>query len=299
MNTSIAAATPREPQAPTLIASYFTLAGNIKPLEGLVVSPLPFRARAEAAGRAGFNGFGFELTDLDHILTHTTPADVRAILDDNGLNVVEIEVLLDWFLTDERRIASDLARRRMLELAGALGARHIKVGSDLTGSPWPMAAIGDAFAALCDEAAAVGTRVGIELLPVATLATLEQGVDVVRHAGRANGGLVIDIWHMTRGQVDFASIARLTPQMITHVELNDGPATPVRSFFEETICCRELCGEGAFDIEGFLGAIAATGYDGTFGIELLSDAHRLRDVDTAAARAAATTRHCMERWYRR
>lgn len=283
---------------PDLVASYFTLAGNIKPLEGVVVSPRSFRERAEAAGRAGFTGFGFEQTDLDNILRSTPLAEVRAILAANGLRVVEIEVLLDWFVDGERRAASDATRARMLECAAELGASHIKVGSDLAGGAWPLPHIAGEFARLCDEAAAAGTRVGIELLPVASLATLEQGMAVVTGAGRANGGLVIDIWHMTRGNIDFAEIAKLPASAITHVELDDGPAVAERGFFEETICCRELCGEGAFDIEGFLQAIAATGYEGTFGIELLSDTHRLRSVDEAAQRAYSTTRGCLDRYFR-
>jgi sugar phosphate isomerase/epimerase len=282
---------------PALIASYFTLAGDIKPLEGIVVSPWSFRERAEAAGRAGFSGFGFELCDLEHILQSATTAEVRTILAANGLHLVEIEVLLDWFCDGDRRIASDSARRRMLRLAEELGASHIKVGSDISGGAWPLDRVTEEFARLCDEAASAGTRVGIELLPVASLATIEDGMTVVSGAGRENGGLVIDIWHMTRGNIDFAQIAALPRSVITHVELDDGPAVPERSFFEETICCRELCGEGHFDIQGFLRAIRATGYDGTFGIELLSDAHRMRSVDEAASRACDTTRECLRRWF--
>lgn len=282
---------------PELIASYFTLAGDIKPLEGIVVSPRSFRERAEAAGRAGFNGFGFELCDLEHVLQSTSLREVRSILQANGLHLVEIEVLLDWFCEGERRVASDSARERMLRLAESLGACHIKVGSDITGAEWPLDRVTEEFARLCDQAARAGTRVGIELLPVASLATLTDGMAVVEGAGRKNGGLVIDIWHMTRGNIDFSEIAALPRSSITHVELDDGPAVPQRSFFEETICCRELCGEGQFDIAGFLGAIRATGYQGTFGIELLSDAHRLRSVDEAAQRACQTTRDCLQRWF--
>ena len=284
-------------QGPDLIASYFTLAGDIKPLEGIVVSPRTFRQRAEAAGRAGFTGFGFELCDLEHILSSTPITEVRTILDANGLKHVEIEVLLDWFCNGERRAASDQARRSMLGFAEALGARHIKVGSDLACGTWPLEQVAAEFALLCDEAATAGTRVGIELLPVASLASLKDGMAVVRGAQRSNGGLVIDIWHMTRGNIAFSDIANLPRDAITHVELDDGPAVPERGFFEETICCRELCGEGCFDIRGFLEAIKATGYDGTFGIELLSDTHRLRDVDEAARRAYSTTRNCLQRWF--
>lgn len=282
---------------PDLIASYFTLAGDIKPLEGLVVSPRTFRQRAEAAGKAGFTGFGFELCDLEHILESMPLAEVRTILAANGLKHVEIEVLLDWFCDGERRAASDKARRSMLRFAEGLGARHIKVGSDLLCGVWPLEDVAAEFALLCDEAGKAGTRVGIELLPVASLANLADGMSVVNNAGRANGGLVIDIWHMTRGNIAFSDIATLPREAITHVELDDGPAVPERGFFEETICCRELCGEGHFDIKGFLEAIKATGYEGTFGIELLSDAHRLRNVDEAAERAYSTTRQCLRRWF--
>jgi hypothetical protein len=50
---------------------------------------------------------------------------MKHILDDHGITEIEVEFLLDWFCTDQRRVVSDETRRLLLDGAEGLGARHI------------------------------------------------------------------------------------------------------------------------------------------------------------------------------
>jgi sugar phosphate isomerase/epimerase len=267
---------------PDLICTYLTLAGNIGPFDRKAVSPVGLAERAEAAGTAGYRGLGFNLHDITHLLKTLGAAQVNAILDDNGLVHRELEVLLDWFVDGERRVASDLERRQLLQAAEGIGARHIKVGADLTGKTWPLDQLVEEFSRLCDQAVEAGTAITIELLPTSNLADLQTGRIIVEQAGRANGGLLLDIWHMVRGNIGMAAIASLPPGIVNHVELDDGPLLPRSDYLTDTIYRRVAPGAGEFPCGEFLDAIAATGYHGLYGVEILSDAYRTMPVAQAA-----------------
>lgn len=279
---------------PDIICTYFTLAGNVSPFDQNTASPVSLLDRAEAAGAAGYKGLGFGADDIANLLDSIGASEVNSILDHNGLVHRELEVLLDWFVTDERRIASDRQRQRLLSAAQAIGARHIKVGADITGKTWPLSQIVDEFATLCIDAAKVGTAITIELFPTSNLPDLQIGRAVVEGAGQPNGGLLLDSWHMVRGHINMASIAALPPGIINHVELDDGPLYPSAGYIEDTITSRVAPGEGGFPLEAFIDAIKATGYDGLYGVEILSDEYRRMPVREAARRSFEPTRKLLQ-----
>jgi hypothetical protein len=52
---------------------------------------------------------------------------------------------------------------------------------------------------------------------------------------------------------------------------------------------RQLCGEGALDVTSFIRAIRATGFEGPWGVEILSDEHRKRSLQDQVTKSYATT----------
>jgi len=269
------------------ICTFFTHAGNLSPMSAPAVSPLPLEQRARAVADAGFAGIGFGREDINRSLEQYGAAGVRAILDDYGLIHRELEVLLNWFVDDSRRKESDLHRAQLLDAAEIIGARHIKVAGDVSGKVWPMNLLIDEFAGLCEQAANVGTAITIELYPSSNLADLQTGFAIVNGAGKNNGGLLLDIWHMLRGHVPLSAIASLPGGIVNHVELDDGAMLPVSDYFSDTINQRLNCGEGEFPIKAFLSALDSIGYDGLFGVEILSEQWRLKPVEVATAEAFA------------
>jgi sugar phosphate isomerase/epimerase len=216
---------------------------------------------------------------------------VRSILQANGQTIIEVEILSDWFAEGERRAASDAMRADLLEAAEALGAHHIKVSGDMGGVAWPLDRLAETFRGLCDDAARVGAKVGIEIMPWSNLSTTQNTLPVVEAAGAPNGGLLIDIWHVSRAGVNFAEIGRLRRETIISVEIDDAAETPVEDLWEDTLHHRLLPGEGSFDIAGFLSEVEKTGYDGPVGIEVISTSHRKKSLkDAAEAGYAAAAR---------
>jgi sugar phosphate isomerase/epimerase len=107
-------------------------------------------------------------------------AGIRSLLQDNGLVHVELELLTDWWTDGPRRQRSDTVRRKLLSAAEALGARHIKVGPDVTDQPWDHDRWVTEFAALAEDAHQAGTRVGLEFLPWSNIKTVHDGLRLVR-----------------------------------------------------------------------------------------------------------------------
>jgi sugar phosphate isomerase/epimerase len=277
---------------PELTPTFFTLAGDIRPFGPSAVSAHSLRERAAAAARAGYRGFGFGFQDLEHCIDTHGIAGVNSILDDHGLVHREIEVLVDWFVEGPRRQASDGQRQRMLQAAEQLGARHIKVAGDVSGTTWPMDHMTGAFARLCDEARDAGTAVTIELFPTSNLSDLQTGRTLVEGAGRANGGLLLDIWHMVRGHITMDGIAALPEGIVNHVEIDDGTLLPGADYITDTIDNRLAPGEGEFPLADFICAVEATGYRGLYGVEILSDTFRRMPPEEAASRSFRAAAAC-------
>jgi sugar phosphate isomerase/epimerase len=268
-----------------LLASYWTISCGV-PHTDQEYSPFDFRDRVESAARAGFTGVGIWHADLEHVLKKRTLREMKQILDDNGINHIELEFLTDWFLDGERKKQSDICKRKLLDAAEALCAHHIKVG-DFYQEKASMPRLSEAFAKLCSEAAEHGSKVGFELMPFAMIQTLEDSLKLVN--GASNGGICLDTWHIVKLKIPYDELRRIPSQYIISVELNDGTFDCPWSLHEDTVNHRRLCGEGEFDVKGFIRALHDAGYRGPWGIEVLSEELRKWPLEKLTTRAFEST----------
>ncbi len=271
-----------------LLASYWTISGGALPHTDREYSPFDFKDRVEAAAKAGFKGVGIWHADLDHILESRSLAEMKRILDDNGITHVELEFLCDWFLEGDRKKQSDIQKRKLLSAAAALEARHVKVG-DFYHEKYSMPQLMEAFAALCSDAAEYGAKIGFELMPFAMIDSLKDSLTMIEGAGAANGGIVFDLWHLVKLRIPYEEVQQTPLKWIVGVELNDGTFTAPWSLHEDTVNHRRFCGEGEFDVKGFVECIRKAGYAGPWGIEVLSEELRRLPLQEATAHAFQTT----------
>jgi sugar phosphate isomerase/epimerase len=273
-----------------LIASYWTIAGKLNFADGMDLdgSPIEFLQRVKAAIGGGYTGVGLTYPDLQKTVSRYGYDGISSILRDNGVKLFEVEFLTDWFTDGDRRRQSDLIRRKLLSAAEKTGARHIKVGGDMEGKSWPVDQVIRCFAELCDQAKNAGTNVVLEILPWSNIPDIKSGIEVVSSADKSNGGLLVDIWHMARGGIPYDEVASLPRRFLGHVELSDAAPKAIGPLIEDTVNHRRLCGEGSFDVPAFLRSIKATGYDGPFGIEIISDEQRNRPLKEAVERSFTT-----------
>jgi sugar phosphate isomerase/epimerase len=269
---------------PDLMNLFWTHAG-IFPGD-VEISRFDFRSRVEASAKAGFTGIGLFLTDLDHVRQTLSFADMRSIMDDNGIIHLELEFLTDWFLEGGRKRESDHRRRRLLEASEALGAKHVKVG-DFYGEKRPMPQLAEAFAALCAEAAKHGATIAFELMKGSMVNTLPEAIELVETAGAPNGGLAIDIVHQVNLGISFDELRTIPVERVVSVELNDGilPGNPGHEYG-----IRTFCGEGEFDIKGFIRCLEGMGFAGPWAVEVINPDYAKLPLDEQCARAFATSR---------
>lgn len=279
-----------------LLASCWTTAGDAAPQRGDERSPLPLRTRIEAAAAAGWSGFGLVHADIAAFREEHPLEDLAMILRDNGMRYVEVEFLGDWWMTGGRREVSDRIRADLLDAAETLGALTVKAAPAVD-EPAPER---DVFLGELDrlavEAAQRGTRIALEPMPFATnIRTIDDGVSILTDLGHPGVGLCVDIWHVYRTGTPYSRVAELTADQVFVVELDDGAAEPVGSLWDDTLDRRRYPGRGDFGVPDFIDAILATGFDGPWGVEIISDEHRALPLAESLPVLAAETQACFPR----
>ena len=276
---------------PEFIASYWTLAGDVVPLgpPEQEASSHDLSDRIAVAAKAEYAGIGLMRSDLMSIRQRYDFPTIRSMLADHGMKYLELEFLVGWIADGDELAESEVVFGDMLKAAEQLDIRHLKVGPDMNATEWPVERMAERFAGLCDRASAAGTSVSLELMPWSNITDLEAAVAVVAGADRDNGGLLLDIWHLARGGVSYAEIANIPNGLVNYVEINDADNEIRGTLLEDTLNYRKFCGDGDFDVPRFLDALAAYGYNGPFGIEIISEQQRTRpfaDVANDAIRTA-------------
>lgn len=109
----------------------------------------------------------------------------------------------------------------------------------------------------------------------------------------AECGLAVDYWHVFRHGTALQELATsLTANQIFAVELNDADMEIRGSLFEDTRDYRRLCGMGDQDVTGLISTLQNIGFDGPWGVEILSVEHRQLPVQEALQRAYSTALNC-------
>lgn len=273
--------------APDLIAACWTSAGDVVPFRDGPLSPIDVRERIAAVAEAGYTGFGLTREDLVAARERIGLDGIAVALREHGLTTVQLERLTDWWATGERRRESDRARADLFEACAVLGVDNIKVGADDEGAPIAYGPFCEAFDALATDAARYGVKIGFENTPFSyRIRTTEEAIALVTEVANPNAGVVLDVWHAYRGGTDYRVIAETLPlTYLVGVELDDGDAEPVGTLLEDTFDHRRPCGEGVFDVVGFVLAVRDIGWTGPWGIEDMSETSRSLPVDQALARA--------------
>jgi len=273
-----------------LLATCWSSAGDAASDRADLRSPLPLRERVEAASAAGFRGFGLLSADLPAAEEAHGLNGIRAMLDDNGIVDLELEGIPYWWDDGSQRAESDRIRHALLTAAEALGARHIKVTPDGDDAPWEPDHWAAKLAELAAQAEGVGARLGLEFFPWSNVKTLHDGLRLVEATGSDAAGVVIDVWHIERAGTPVADLASVPLHRIVGVELNDADPEVVGTLYEDTVNRRRYCGEGSFDLPGIVAALRTAGWNGPWGVEILSEEHRSLPVRDALARAAEGAR---------
>lgn len=259
----------------------------------LIGTPLFDRlAPARAAGFTGISVFASECEAL--AAQGITLGEQRRRINDAGLEVAEVEIVAKWLPDQKPRPgmpgwSSDLLTRltpeAVLPIAEELGARSVIV-AEAFGVPFHAEAMAEGFAAVCDHFQSAGIELALEFITGSSISTLGQAAEIVRLANRANGGILLDSWHLFRGGSSLETLRMLPGSAIKSIQISDAPAIVSDDIEHEMTHARLLPGDGAFDLAGLLDALQAIGCAARIGVEVFSDS-------LATLPASAVAQRCM------
>jgi 4-hydroxyphenylpyruvate dioxygenase len=244
------------------------------------VLPFGLEQRLETAVAGGFSGMS--VTPMDLLAWERegmTRPDVRRAFANAGVQVAAIDPLTKWTprwepppeLSADDVAFCDFETREVLDLAVDLGAGMVSA-LELLGNEVEPRVGTRAFHALCAEADRLGVRVALEFVPFTGIPDLVDAWELVRDAP-ANGGLVVDVWHLFRGpdpERNLDLLARLPGDRIFAFQLDDAPADAWSDLRAETWNRRRLPGDGAQDVNAVVEAVRMTGAQPLVGPEVLS-----------------------------
>jgi sugar phosphate isomerase/epimerase len=222
-------------------------------LSPLTIIRATHREMVEAAAAGCFAFVGFRLIaprpgDPVHPLGDIK--DMRRLMQDHGIKLFDIESLWMSPVTDPPSI------RPALEACAELGGRYLLVA----GNDPDFDRMVVNFAHIAQLAADYGLKVGIEPTSFCQLKNLIQARELLRRAGAANAGILIDTLHMARAGETPATLAALDPTLIAYAQICDAGATTPASPAElmaEARGDRLLPGEGALPLHEMLDALPA------------------------------------------
>jgi len=224
-------------------------------LAALTVLELTPPEMVTCAAEAGFSHVGIRLlpatpTEPQYDIVGDTPLlrEVERRLADTGVKVLDVEI---FRLKPETR-ATDY--ESAIATAARLGASDLL----LAGNDPDEARLTDSFAAFCDLAESYGLGAGLEFMPWTDAKDLLQGARIVERAGRQNGSVLIDPFHLSRSRSRVEDIATIPSSRFRVMQFCDVPAAippTMDAILAEARAERLFPGDGDVDLVGLLRAV--------------------------------------------
>lgn len=278
-----------------LLATVWTWSGDTGPAIGDETSPVDIRTRLNAVEAAGWKGVGFVHNDLMSIVDRIGISALKTMLDDHGIETVELEFISNWWADGELRRASDAVRKDLFAAAAVLGTTTIKVGAELQSFGADTGSVArelflESLDALATDAAAHGLRVAMEPMPMSNVRTIEEASQIMREIGNPHAGLVVDTWHVARGGSSYQSMIDALPmEHVFVVELDDADEDVVGTLWDDTVDRRRMPGDGDLDTAAFIAAMHDAGWRGHWGVEIISEELRAKSVEDGTREVFAKT----------
>jgi 2-keto-myo-inositol isomerase len=241
------------------------------------IRPAPLVDKIHAAARAGFRAIEPWNDDVDAYLKGGgTMEALKALLRDQGLSVPSMIAIMGWIgCPDAERDARRAEAIRRIEQAAALGAPHI-----VASPPGGMVDV-DRAARDYKEVLQLGKERGIrpsmEFLGfVEQINNINAAWEIVRRAGDPDGTIVIDWFHMVRGQAStLDDLRRIPADKISIVHLDDVPYQ--KPFSEMNDGDRVYPGDGDIPLDEMFGVLKEIGYRGAVSLELFNAQYWAQD----------------------
>ncbi len=256
---------------------------------------------AEAAGGAGFSAISLSGGDYKSARAQgLSDGDIRSLLADNNLRVAELDGVVDWLfpLPDRQGAGYDLdipffghSQDAFFAMAEVLDARSISVVDPFLRTA-PLDRMAEAFARLCDRAADHGLLVHLEFLSWGPVPDLRTAWEIVRLAGRDNGGIMLDVLHLMRSG-GREVLSGIPGERILATQFCDGRLARQGDCFADA-ANREWPGQGEFVLPALLRELRAAECMAPLGVEVMGEATAGLSPREIARRAHEGLEHVRE-----
>lgn len=227
--------------------------------------------RVEWAAAAGYDGIGLYIGNWARLRDSGELGRLDELLTEHDLALCDIEVLRGWGTVGLDDPGYAQLEADCFAMADRYGCRYVQAIGDVVDDH---AEAARRFGALCDRAADHGLVVGLEFLPFTNIVDSDAGRAIVETADRPNGGLCVDIWHHRRGTNDDSQLAKLSADIITGIQMNDGPLQPTEpdDYVADCLRYRVPPGEGEMAAQSFVETLLAVGADVPWQMEVCNAA---------------------------
>jgi sugar phosphate isomerase/epimerase len=231
----------------------------------------PFDVDLTAYARSGWPAVELWLTKLEAYLQSHSIAEVRRMLDHEGIVPAAAAFQGGLLLArgDERVVHWDHFRRR-LALLEALGVPILIIAADFAAEPHADD-YGRAAAALAEAAETArpaGIRLALEFQKTARFCTsLDTALALIAQADADNIGVCLDMFHYYTGPSKFEDLAYLRPENLAWVQVCDLSGVPRELAGDSD---RILPGDGDFQLGPILERLGAIGYNRHVSLEVLN-----------------------------
>jgi len=217
-----------------------------------------------------------EIFENDLLSFNGTPAEVRRLAADLGLEIVTFQPFRDFEGMPEPQRAKGFSRaERKFDVMQELGCDFLMVCSNV--SPDSLGGIDRAaadFRELGERAAERGIRVAFEALAWGRhVHDYRDAWEVVRRADHPAVGLVLDTFHVLVRGTDLTPIRSIPKDRIFLVQVADAPRLDM-DYLSWSRHYRCFPGQGELPIDEFMEALQATGFDGLLSLEIFNDRFR-------------------------
>jgi sugar phosphate isomerase/epimerase len=244
--------------------------------------PASLGDKINAAAQAGFRAIEPWNDDVDAYLKQGGTWDaLKGLLRERGLTVPSVIAIMGWIgCPDAERDARRAEAIRRMEQAVALGAPHI-VASPPGGSVDLDRAARD-YREVMQLGKERGVRPSMEFLGfVEQINNINAAWEIVQRAGDPDGTIVIDWFHMVRGQASTTDdLRRIPADKISIVHLDDVPYR--KPFAQMSDSDRVYPGDGDIPLPEMFRALQDVGYTGAVSLELFNAEYWAQDPYTVA-----------------
>ncbi|TJY67477.1 sugar phosphate isomerase/epimerase and 4-hydroxyphenylpyruvate domain-containing protein [Arthrobacter sp. CAU 1506] len=241
--------------------------------------------KMHACATAGFDGI--EIFEQDLLVSPCSPGEIRSLAAELGLTLDLYQPFRDFEGVTEELLAGNLYRAEAkFRLMNELGMDLMLLCSNVATAIHDDDDLAAAqLRRLGDLAAGYGIRIAYEALAWGRFVNdFEHAMRIVELAAHPNIGTCLDSFHILSRGWDPAAIEKIPAEKIFFVQLADAPELSM-DILSWSRHYRVFPGEGAWELDKFMGHLVRSGYNGPVSLEIFNDVFRQADEERTAVDA--------------